>query len=261
MKTVKEEITDKTSNKETSKEGNKKCFVMMPISDVEEYDKGHFTRVYEHLIKPAVEAAGFEPIRADDTSKANFIVIDILQQILDCDIAICDLSSRNPNVFYELGIRQAFNKKTVLICDNKTIKPFDTSGIRTLEYNSSLRIDEIKKSIPILTKYIEATISASEKDINSILQLLSIDKPATLPNKATLSDDSRLILNAINDLCSRLARIDNAVVKKIPSRPITRDEIDCWDANLDFEEIELNRSKNNNYDREAEILNKYAVVQ
>ena len=47
----------------------------MPISDAEGYDKGHFTRVYEHLIKPAVIEAGFEPVRADDTSKANFIVI------------------------------------------------------------------------------------------------------------------------------------------------------------------------------------------
>ena len=38
---------------------NKKCFIMMPISDAEGYDKGHFTRVYEHLIKPAVMDAGF----------------------------------------------------------------------------------------------------------------------------------------------------------------------------------------------------------
>ena len=98
-------------------EDKKKCFVIMPISDAEGYDKGHFTRVYEHLIKPAVIEAGFEPVRADDTSKANFIVMDILQQILACDMAICDLSSRNPNVFYELGVRQSFNKRTVLICD------------------------------------------------------------------------------------------------------------------------------------------------
>lgn len=105
-------------------EEKKKCFVIMPISDADGYEKGHFTRVYEHLIKPAVIEAGFEPVRADDTSKANFIVVDILQQILKCDIAICDLSSRNPNVFYELGIRQAFNLRTILIKDNRTAMPF-----------------------------------------------------------------------------------------------------------------------------------------
>ena len=213
METINEEAkAEKTTKGENPEAANKKCFVMMPISDVEGYDKGHFGRVYEHLIKPAVEAAGFEPIRADDTSKANFIVIDILQQILECDIAICDLSARNPNVFYELGIRQAFNKKTVLICDNNTIKPFDTSGIRTLEYNSSLRIDEIKKSIPILTKCIKATINANEKDVNSILQLLSIDKPATLPSKANFSYETKVILNAVSNINSRLDRIENVDV-------------------------------------------------
>jgi hypothetical protein len=204
------------SIEETS--NGKKCFVIMPISDAEGYEAGHFSRVYEHLIKPAVKEAGFEPVRADDTSKANFIVVDILQQILDCDIAICDLSARNPNVFYELGVRQAFNKKTVLICDNKTVRPFDTSGIRTLPYNASLRIDEVKKNIPELIKCIQETIDAKEKDVNSLIQLLSIEKPASIPNKVTLSQDSSLILNAIKDLNRKIdfvAEKDNRVTFEI----------------------------------------------
>lgn len=182
----------------------KKCFVIMPISDTEGYDKGHFNRVYEHLIKPACEQAGFIPVRADDTSKANMIIIDILQKILDCDMAICDLSSRNPNVFYELGIRQAFNKKTVLIKDNKTERPFDISGLRTLEYNENLRIDEVKKTIPEISKCITETFGPNDKEVNSLLQLLSIEKPAILPDKVTLSKDSSMILNAIGVLNYKL---------------------------------------------------------
>ena len=178
----------------------KSCFVIMPISDIDGYDKGHFNRVYEHLIKPACEQAGFEPIRADDTSKANVIMVDILQKILECEMAICDLSSRNPNVFYELGFRQAFNKKTVLIKDLKTAMPFDISGIRTLAYNESLRIDEVKKTIPEIAKCINETFEAKDKDVNSLLQLLSIEKPAVLPDKFTLSQDSSMILDAIKEL-------------------------------------------------------------
>ncbi|WP_348725324.1 hypothetical protein [Parabacteroides goldsteinii] len=185
-------------------EEKKKCFVIMPISDAEGYDKGHFTRVYEHLIKPAVIEAGFEPVRADDTSKANFIVVDILKQVLECEMAICDLSSRNPNVFYELGIRQAFNLKTVLIKDNKTIMPFDIAGIRTLSYSESLRIDEVKKAIPEIAKCIRETYDANDKEVNSLLQLLSIEKPATLPERVTLSQDSNIILEAISDLRKNL---------------------------------------------------------
>ena len=85
------------------------CFVIMPISDVDTYDKGHFGRVYEYIIKPACAAAGFRPTRADEVQATNYIVVDILRKILDAEMMICDLSSRNPNVLYELGIRQAFN--------------------------------------------------------------------------------------------------------------------------------------------------------
>ncbi len=61
-------------------EDTRECFVIMPFGDAEGYDKGHFSRVYEHLIKPACEQAGFKAVRADDTSKANVIIVDILQK-------------------------------------------------------------------------------------------------------------------------------------------------------------------------------------
>lgn len=181
----------------------KTCFVIMPISDVDGYDKGHFTRVYEYIIKPACKNAGFEPIRADDTSKANVIIVDILQQVLKADMAICDISSRNANVFYELGFRQAFNKKTVLIKDNKTAMPFDISSVRTLSYNANLRIDEVNNSVSEITKALQETESAKEEEINSLLNLLSIEK-AVLPNKHKMTAETSLILNAISELSYKL---------------------------------------------------------
>lgn len=208
-------------------EKKKKCFVIMPISDADGYEKGHFGRVYEHLIKPACEQAGFEPIRADDTSKANMIMIDILQKILECDMAICDLSSRNPNVFYELGFRQAFNKKTVLIKDSRTAMPFDISGIRTLLYTETLRIDEVKKTIPEISKYITETYEADNKDVNSLLQLLSIEKPATLPEKVILSNDSNMIYNSIVELNKKIDVMSKALTipKNLTDIPLaTSDE-------------------------------------
>ena len=139
-----------------NKAKKKRCFVIMPISDADNYSPGHFGRVYDHLIKPACEQAGFEPIRADKNTKSDFIVIDIINQIVNCDMAICDLSSRNPNVFYELGLRQAFDLKTVLIKDEITARAFDISGIRTMEYKSTLRVDEVKSSIEELSKTIRS---------------------------------------------------------------------------------------------------------
>lgn len=193
----------------TNEQTKKKCFVIMPISDVDGYPKGHFNRVYDYIIVPACKQEGYEPIRADATSKSNVIIVDILRNILECDMAICDLSSRNPNVFYELGFRQAFNMKTVLMKDDQTDRPFDVSTIRSINYESSLRIDLVNKTIKELTKALKETNEMSEKEPNSLLKLLSIDNPAKLPDRQKLSLDSSLILQAIQDLSMDMHRSMN----------------------------------------------------
>lgn len=195
------------SNSKTKEEPLKTCFVIMPISDVDGYPKGHFDRVYKHIIEPACRLVGYEPIRADETSKTNVIIVDILKNILASDMAICDLSARNPNVFYELGFRQAFNKKTVLMKDEKTNRSFDISAIRSFEYQSSLRIDLVNEAIEKLAKALTETEAMTKEETNSLLKLLAIDSPAKLPQSLKLSDDSSLILQAICDLSDDVQRI------------------------------------------------------
>ncbi|TFB25517.1 hypothetical protein E3U32_10180 [Lelliottia nimipressuralis] len=197
-----EEISASVVAENTSSESLKTCFVIMPIADMNGYETRHFDRVYSHIIKPACEKAGFSPIRADEVSSSNLIVLDILRRIVECDIAICDLSGRNPNVMYELGLRQAFNKKTVLIKDDKTISPFDVQAFRYCEYDISLRIDNAFNNISSIEKALKSTSAADESDVNSIVQLLKI-QPAQVGEKTILSSTDTLILDAINDLNSR----------------------------------------------------------
>jgi len=186
-----------------------KCFVIMPISDQEGYDKGHFTRVYQHLIKPACESAGFIAIRADDEIKTNYIVIDIIKKILDSDIVICDLSAKNPNVMYELGIRQAFNKKSILIKDQKTSRIFDIQGLRTIDYDENLRIDEVQKGITVISQTLKETYQSNENEINSLIQLLSIS-PAEKPANYEISQESKLMFDMLGDISKRMRMIENS---------------------------------------------------
>lgn len=198
----KEDLTASVVAEKKNTESLKTCFVIMPIADMNGYETRHFDRVYSHIIKPACEKAGFSPTRADEVSSSNLIVLDILRRIVECDIAICDLSGRNPNVMYELGLRQAFNKKTVLIKDDKTISPFDVQAFRYCEYDTSLRIDNAFNNISSIEKALKSTYAAVESDVNSIVQLLKI-QPAQVGEKTILSSTDTLILDAINDLNSR----------------------------------------------------------
>jgi hypothetical protein len=182
----------------------------MPISDVDGYEIGHFKRVYEYIIKPACEKAGFIAIRADDVQKMNMIAIDVIRKIIQSEMAICDLSARNPNVFYELGIRQSFDLPVVLIKDEITSRAFDIQGFRDIEYSPLLRVDEVQKAIDSIAKSLKETFFSKGEDVNSIIELLGINK-AQLKEPVEISSDTELILQAITDVNERLNRFEKSI--------------------------------------------------
>jgi len=184
----------------------------MPISDNGDYDLGHFERVYEFIIKPSVLKAGFVPVRADEIKQTNYIVLDIVKRLISCEMAICDLSSRNPNVLYELGIRQAFNLPVALIKDDKTDRVFDIQGFRYYEYNSSLRVDEVDKDINHITENIISTFEKKD-GLNSLIEILGVTSPL-LDKKIEISQDTTLILQAIGDLNQKILKIENTSIAK-----------------------------------------------
>jgi hypothetical protein len=168
----------------TEKEKQKECFIIMPIADVEGYPKGHFRHVYENIIDPSCEMAGYRAVRADEVKATNLIHLDILKNLIDAPIAICDLSSRNPNVLFELGIRQAFDKPVVLIQEAGTPKIFDIAPLRYLEYSKEMKYHDVLQIQKELKDAIEATAAADgdKGNVNSIVKLLALSNPAKIPD-------------------------------------------------------------------------------
>ena len=172
---------------------------MMPISDSPGYETGHFNRVYEHLFQPAIESAGFACERADDVAKTDYIVVGIVKKIIEADMVLCDLSGRNPNVLYELGLRHAYQKKVTLVKDKVSDKIFDVQGLRYTEYDSSLRVDSVLKDITKISESLIKTSQVNGNDVNSIVQLAGITA-AEPPEGKRVSSDTAMLLNAIDSL-------------------------------------------------------------
>src|SRR5512147_2376398 len=114
------------------------AFVIMPFGkkkggDGSLYD---FNAIYSQLIKPALEAAGFEAFRADEETTSGDILTDMFQELLLADLCIADMSIDNANVFYELGIRHAFRKRGIVhIQAGRAYMPFDVFNVRTIPYH------------------------------------------------------------------------------------------------------------------------------
>ncbi|VVD91649.1 hypothetical protein PHO31112_01652 [Pandoraea horticolens] len=90
----------------------------MPISNTDPYPNGHWADVKAIITQAVQQIADYEPFTVDLVSSSDsggVIQKQILHQLYSSDIVICDVSSKNPNVMLELGIRLAFDKPVVLI--------------------------------------------------------------------------------------------------------------------------------------------------
>jgi hypothetical protein len=107
------------------------CFVMQPFA-------APLGTYYEKIYKPAIEKAGLTPIRADaDMFGTGKIMDQVWSGINAAKVLVAELTSRNPNVFYELGLAHALKKPVVLISSNEDDVPFDLHHIRVIYYDMS----------------------------------------------------------------------------------------------------------------------------
>jgi hypothetical protein len=104
-------------------------FVMMPFADP---IGGYYKSIYES----AIGKSGLRPVRADDDIFATGKIIDqVWSGITAAKVLVAELTGRNPNVFYELGLAHALNKPVVLVSSNQADVPFDLQHIRVIYYD------------------------------------------------------------------------------------------------------------------------------
>ncbi len=107
-------------------------FVLMPFSqDLEPVYRDHITKVAQLLYQKIV--------RADDFFTTQSIMADIWNAICDSRLIIADCTSRNPNVFYEIGLAHTIGKRVILITQNKDDVPFDLRHLRFIHYEYTPR--------------------------------------------------------------------------------------------------------------------------
>lgn len=143
----------------------KKCGIIMPISSIDGCHEGHWAEVMD-ILNNAIRRAGYEPRLVSNFNEVGVIHKNIIQNLYDDPIVVCDVSGKNPNVMFELGMRLAFDKPAIIVKDDKTAYSFDTSGIQHIEYPRDLRFSRIGAFQSSLTDKIIATARAAADDPN-----------------------------------------------------------------------------------------------
>lgn len=128
-------LKDDTTNKETAME---KCFVIQP------FDNDKFDKRFVDIFEPAIIKSGFEPYRIDKDLSVRIPIDEIEKGISESTFCFAEITTDNPNVWYELGYAFACEKDVVLVCSDERAQgkfPFDIQHRHIITYKTSSTSD------------------------------------------------------------------------------------------------------------------------
>ncbi len=166
-------------------DNKKTCFVVMGFGKKTDYQTGRvldLDKSYQYIIKPAAETAGLNCKRADEIIHAGMIDVPMYDQLLTADVVIADISTSNPNAFYELGVRHALRPyTTITIAEDKMTFPFDVSHLAVRKYHhlgEGIDYGEVVRMTGELTKAIQTILEKPEKDSPVYTFFADLDPPS-----------------------------------------------------------------------------------
>lgn len=145
----------------------KNAFVIMPFSTTASATEQQWTEIYVDVFKPAFEECGYACDRAQ--AMTGHLLDSIVERLATTAIVLADVTDRNPNVFYELGIRHSLKRGTIIVAQDSEV-PSDLRGLWFLKYG--LRPSEVrafKQEIRRLITDIEAKPNRSDSAVSSYL--------------------------------------------------------------------------------------------
>jgi O-acetyl-ADP-ribose deacetylase (regulator of RNase III) len=162
----------------------KTCFVIMPFGEKTDVNGKtvDFDKIYTYLIKKAIVAAdlGIECVRCDEIDEAGWIHKKMFEHIYDADVAIVDITSLNPNVFYELGVRHTLAKSiTILLRSKGTNIPFNVRDFKFIEYDFE-DVASVEETREKIVDFIRTGLKDRNKSDSPVYDVLNL-KTFTVP--------------------------------------------------------------------------------
>lgn len=200
------DVIENTAKKKT-------CFVITPIGKDDTHTRRHADGVIDAVIEPTLIDKGYEVLVAHRMADGGSITRQVIQQVLNADLVVANLTELNPNVMYELAVRHAVRKPIIQICENGTILPFDISEQRTIFYTN-----DMKGAVELKGSFIEMLEPAEkdEKPDNPIYRAVESD---TIMKHVEITDAQKYILDVVDDLKKEVNSISRTLKKQIEVTP------------------------------------------
>jgi len=205
----------------------------MPLSPIDGCTAEHWDDV-QAIIKESVSSIS-DPVFAtrmvSDADEVGVIQKRIVQNIFLSDVVVCDVSGRNPNVMFELGMRLAFDRPAVIIKDDKTPYSFDTSVIEHLTYPRDLRYGTMVSFRQQLADKVLNTYNKAMTDANhtTFLKNFGTFKVASLHTEEVKSDE--IILSTLDQVQAQVNRL-SVKIDRLPQNEPMRGGVDMLTSKI-----------------------------
>lgn len=189
------------------------CGLVMPISQIDGCSAEHWADVKE-IVCEALRASDlfeFSTNLVSDADDVGVIQKRIVQNLYTSDLVVCDVSAKNPNVMFELGMRLAFDKPTIIVKDDKTDYMFDTGVIEHITYPRDLRFQRIQVFQSTLLQKSENTLKKHQSNSHdtSFLKNFGTFNVASIEQKEVPAD--KLVINMLEDMSQQISGIRRQV--------------------------------------------------
>lgn len=236
-------MTKKTAAKTVNSTKTKgSCGIIMPISKIDQCPAEHWVDVKKVIVE-AVKDAGYDAKIVSESNEIGVLQKNIVQNLYQNEIVVCDVSCKNPNVMFELGMRLAFDKPVIVIKDDSTDYAFDTSIIEHLSYPRSLDYFKIIEFKNLLSNKIVATCEAAKKDPNysTFLKNFTNIKPGEIEQQNMSALDTIMLkMEKIESKISSLSQCNS--INPLANKNITKqldDLLNSFCSARKIEKIEL----------------------
>lgn len=127
-------------------------------------DGGPYDKRFTDVIEPAIADADLDAYRVDRDPSATIPIDKLEETIRNAAVCVVDISTENPNVWYELGFAIASRIPVVMICHKNIKLPFDIRHRNIVFYSLDAPSDftELKKKI---TERLKAELKLREKEV------------------------------------------------------------------------------------------------
>jgi hypothetical protein len=186
--------------------GNGRAFVVMQVGSDGSPERRRADEVFDYIITPVLKNFDIEPYRADLDPSPGSVTPKMLKELVEARLVVADLTGKNPNVFYELGITHSFSRPLICIADLATQLPFDAKDERIIQLGeypeSGLPIAKAEKAKDSLTASLRVVLEEGyvpPSPLRNVAANRSLDQLATDDPVAAEIADMREVLDEIRE--------------------------------------------------------------